>query len=128
MTINNRIKQVRQYLNMSQFKFAKNLCLSGGYFAGIELETRRANDRIVRLISMTYGVNEEWLKTGKGEMYENYSGAKVEQAIKAFRELKVEYQEYILNLVENLLDVQNVEMKKQQETTVREEEKNYLAT
>jgi hypothetical protein len=30
---------------------------------------RTANDRIIRLIRLTFGVNETWLKTGKGEMF-----------------------------------------------------------
>lgn len=113
MTINQRIKQVRQYLKLSQAKFAKNLCLSGGYFAGIELENRRANNRIVRLISITYGVSEEWLKTGTGEMFANLSDAQVAQAMKAFRILRPEYQDYTLKLAENLVYMQNTEAAKQ---------------
>lgn len=115
MTINQRIKQVRQYLKMSQAKFAKNLCLSGGYFAGIELENRKVNDRIVRLISITYGINEEWLKTGVGEMYGDLSDARVEQAMKISRELRSEYQDYILNIVKNLLYIQKTEIEKRYE-------------
>ena len=38
MTINQRVKQVRQALNLSQAKFAKALSMSNGYVAGIELE------------------------------------------------------------------------------------------
>lgn len=109
MSINQRIKQVRKSLRLSQAKFAKNLCLSSGYFAGIELENRRVNDRIVKLICVTYGVNEGWLKTGDGEMYSVYYDARTEQTLKVFRELKSEYQDYILKLVENLLGVQEAE-------------------
>lgn len=106
-TVNERIKQVRQYLKLSQAKFAKNLCLSSGYIAGIELEKRRANDRIVRLVSITYGVNEEWLKTGSGAMYDRVSNARIEQTMKIFRELKPEFQDHVLRLMENLIDLQD---------------------
>lgn len=113
-TINERIKEVRQYLKLSQAKFAKNLCLSSGYIAGIELEKRRANDRIVRLISITYGVNEEWLKTGEGSMYDRASNARIEQAMKIFRELKAEFQCHVLRLMENLIDLQNAQNSEKQ--------------
>lgn len=107
-TTNERIKEVRQYLKLSQAKFAKNLCLSSGYIAGIELEKRRANDRIVRLISITYGVNEEWLKSGVGSMYDRVSNGRIEQAMKIFRELRPEFQDHVLRLMENLIDLQQV--------------------
>lgn len=114
-TVNERIKQVRQYLKLSQAKFAKNLCLSSGYIAGIELEKRRANNRIVRLISITYGVNEEWLKTGKGVMYDRASNARIEQTMKIFRELKPDFQDYVLRLMENLVDLQDARVTNNQE-------------
>lgn len=68
MTINQRVKQVRQALNLSQAKFAKEISISNGYIAGIELENRNVNDRIIKLISATFNVNEHWLRTGEGDM------------------------------------------------------------
>jgi transcriptional regulator with XRE-family HTH domain len=58
MSINLRIKQIRKTLNLSQAKFAKEISISNGYIAGIELENRKVNDRIVKLICAMYGVNE----------------------------------------------------------------------
>ena len=37
MSINQRIKLLRQELNLSQAKFAKKISISNGYIAGIEL-------------------------------------------------------------------------------------------
>jgi hypothetical protein len=35
----------------------------------IELGTRRVNDRIIKIISMTFGVNESWLKSEIGRAH-----------------------------------------------------------
>lgn len=107
MSISHRIKQVRKYLGLSQAKFAENLCLSGGYVSGLESEKRKTNDRIIRLIGITYGVSELWLKTGEGQMYDRVANARLEQATKLFRELRPEYQEHILLQIDNLLSLQN---------------------
>lgn len=111
MSVSQRIKQVRKYLGLSQAKFAENLCLSGGYVSGLESEKRKTNDRIVRLIGITYGVNEIWLKTGEGQMYDRVANARSEQAMKLFRELRPEFQEHALQQIDNLLNLQNSEKK-----------------
>lgn len=107
MTINQRIKKLRQKLGQSQATFARNLCLSNGHFATIELESCKASERVVKPISRTYGINEDWLLAGEGNMYQDPSVAGTEQIMKMFRELKPEYQEYMLSLVEKLMQVQN---------------------
>lgn len=109
MSISQRIKQVRKYLGLSQAKFAENLCLSGGYVSGLESDKRRANDRIIRLIGVTYGVNELWLKTGEGQMYDRAANARAEQAMKIFRDLRPEFQEHALQQIDNLLNLQGAE-------------------
>lgn len=64
MTVNERIKLLRQELNLSQAKFAKAISISNGYIAGIELGNRSVNDRIIKLISTEFNVREEWLRDG----------------------------------------------------------------
>lgn len=106
MSINQRVKEVRQALNLSQAKFAKALSMSNGYVAGIELEHNNVNDRIVKLICFTFNVSEQWLKTGDGSMFNETPNHLVELASSSFRELKPEYQEYVLKQIEQLLEIQ----------------------
>ncbi|MDR2404285.1 MAG: helix-turn-helix transcriptional regulator, partial [Spirochaetaceae bacterium] len=69
MTVNERIKEVRKTLKLSQAEFAKAIFISTGYVAELECGHKRANDRIIRLVSLTFGVSEAWLKTGEGDMF-----------------------------------------------------------
>ena len=114
MSPNQRIKQVRQALNLSQAKFAKAISISNGYIAGIELENRNVNDRLIKLICITFNVRENWLRTGEGDMFEEQPNQLSELASSTFKELKPEYQEYILKQIDQLLDVQRAEAKKAQ--------------
>ncbi len=109
MTVNQRVKEVRQALDMSQAKFARALSMSNGYLAGIELNHNKVNGRIIKLISFTFHVSEEWLKTGEGTMFEAEFEPLTELASSTFKELKPLYQEYILKQIDLLLEIQNRE-------------------
>lgn len=109
MSINQRVKELRQSLNLSQAKFAKALAMSNGYVAGIELGHNNVNDRIVKLICFTFNVSEDWIRTGQGNMFDEKPNQLAEQASTAFKELKPEYQEYILKQIDQLLDIQHKE-------------------
>lgn len=110
MSVNQRVKQVRQALNMSQAKFAKALSMSNGYVAGIELEHNKVNGRIIKLICFTFNVSENWLRTGDGSMFEEDPGQFAVFAAETFNSLKPEYQEYILKQMDGLLAIQNKEI------------------
>lgn len=109
MSINQRVREVRKTLGMSQAKFAKVLSMSNGYIAGIELEHNKVNDRIVKLMHFTFNVSEEWLKTGEGAMFEEEPDPTMELASSTFRKLKPVYQEYILKQIDQLLEIQDKE-------------------
>jgi len=107
LTVNKRIRQLRLSLNMSQTDFSKAICVSSGYTAEIENEHRTANDRIIRLICLTFGVNETWLKTGVGEMFQKSPVEKRERILALFNDLNPQFQDYALAVVDRLLQLQN---------------------
>jgi transcriptional regulator with XRE-family HTH domain len=65
--VNERIKQVRIALGLSQANFCRDIFLTSGHYAELELGNRRVNARIIKLIGVIYGVNEHFLKTGEGK-------------------------------------------------------------
>ena len=105
MTISGRIRHLRQTLDMSQVEFAKAIYISNGYIAELETEHRRVNDRIVHLISLTFGVNEIWLKTGEGDMFFKTPGEKLQRMVGLFNELPPKFQDYVMQQIEQLLNV-----------------------
>lgn len=106
METNERIKLVRQELKLSQAKFAKAISISNGYIAGIELGNRKVNERIVKLISAQFDVSERWLLTGEGKMFNGISDKNLKAVSNVFKELKPEYQDYVLEQIQGLLKLQ----------------------
>jgi len=92
---------------MSQVEFAKAIYISNGYIAELECEHRKVNDRIVHLISLTFGVSEKWLKTGEGDMFFSTPREKLQRMVSLFNELSPKFQDYVMQQVESLLAVSN---------------------
>lgn len=66
--MNNRIKEIRKYMGETQEEFARKLGLSRNYIGLIEIGKRVPSDRTISDICRVYDVNENWLRTGEGEM------------------------------------------------------------
>ena len=113
MTVNERIRQARQALTMTQTAFSKAIYVSSGYTAEIENGHRTANDRIIHLICLTFGVSEHWLKTGEGEMFQTSPVERKERILSLFDELNPGFQEYALGVIGQLIKLQN-DRKKQE--------------
>ncbi|MDR1203497.1 MAG: helix-turn-helix domain-containing protein [Tannerellaceae bacterium] len=105
MTISERIKQVRKTLKMSQIEFARAVFISNGYIAELENNNRKVNDRIIHLISLTFGVNETWLKDGKGSMFFKTPDEKFQRMISLFNKLPSKFQDYVIVQIETLLTI-----------------------
>ncbi|MDR2542811.1 MAG: helix-turn-helix domain-containing protein [Treponema sp.] len=105
MTVSKRIRHLRRTLNMSQVEFAKAIYISNGYIAELECEHRRVNERIIHLISLTFGVNEKWLKNGEGDMFFNTPSEKLQRMVSLFNELPPKFQDYSMQQIELLLNV-----------------------
>lgn len=71
--VNQRIKEVRQHLNLSQREFGEKLGVSRGVLNNIESNVVEAKPLFIQHICSVYGVDEIWLKTGEGEMFRTKS-------------------------------------------------------
>lgn len=64
-----RLYEVRKNSGLTQEKFAEKLGLTRNFIGLIERGDRVPSDRTISDICREFGVNEEWLRTGEGEMY-----------------------------------------------------------
>ena len=104
--ISQRIYEIRSILGLTQQKFAENLKISRAFVSALEQDSRTIHDRIIKMICFTYGVNEKWLKTGKGEMFEKGRDFKLEEVIKNFKNLDEHLQDYVLKQIRLALEYQ----------------------
>lgn len=67
--MNERIKELRKALRLTQQEFADKLNLKRGAIANYEIGRNDPIDAVVSLICKEYNVNENWLRTGEGSMF-----------------------------------------------------------
>lgn len=67
--MNNRIKELRKDLGITQEEFANKIDLTRNYINLIESGKKIPADRTIRDICRIFSVNENWLRTGEGKMY-----------------------------------------------------------
>ena len=64
-----RIKKIRKELDLTQQKFADRIGVKQNTVAQYEMGRNVPIDSVISLICREFNVNEEWLRTGKGEMF-----------------------------------------------------------
>jgi transcriptional regulator with XRE-family HTH domain len=102
--VNRRIIEIRKALGYKQTKFADELKLSRPFQSGIEINHRKVNDRLVKMICLTYGVNENWLKTGAGEMFDIGNDLKLQRIIRNFNKMDDLLQDYVMKYLDWLVE------------------------
>jgi transcriptional regulator with XRE-family HTH domain len=111
-SINDRLKEARLALNLSQRAFSKGIFLkSGGYYGDIETHRNEVNERIIELVSSVYGVNKVWLRTGKGQMFDKKIDSQFEEMAVLFNQLNSHFKGYVLTQIKQLVKLQNVKEK-----------------
>jgi len=103
MTVNQRIKEARKILKMSQKDFADAICISNTFLASVENGSRKVNARIIKLCSMVFGISETWLKEGKGDIFQKTPDVKITKVVSIFNKLPLNFQDYAIEQLEGLL-------------------------
>lgn len=67
--MNERLKKLRKTLDMTQQEFSDKLGVKRNTVAQWEIGRNDPSDAIILSICREFNVNEEWLRTGKGEMF-----------------------------------------------------------
>ena len=80
----NRIRQIRKHYNLNQEDFGKRIGAKQSTVTAYECGNRVPMDVTITSICREFGVNEEWLRTGKGEMFLPKSrGQEIGEIVKA---------------------------------------------
>lgn len=87
MEMKDRIKKIRKELDLTQQGFAEKIGTTANVLTNYETGRRNPSASVINNICKTFNVNEDWLRTGEGEMFVQRSE-----------------EEEIANLVYDLLD------------------------
>lgn len=117
MTSNDRVRELRQALKLTQTEFGEKLGVSKGVIVNLELSRVELKDLMINLICRTFKVNTLWLERGEGEMFSDISdilideiadefnlSPKVKKTVANYLKLPSEEQEKVIDLLHKLLD------------------------
>lgn len=64
-----RMKELRKALGLTQQEFSERIGVKRNTVAQYEMGRNPPNETVITLICREFGVSEEWLRTGEGEMF-----------------------------------------------------------
>lgn len=67
--MNERIKDLRKSLGLTQLEFGEQVGVKANTIGNYEIGLRTPSDAVIRAICREFNVNENWLRTGEGEMF-----------------------------------------------------------
>ena len=106
--LKDRIKKIRKELDLTQQKFADRLGVQRNTIAMYEMGRTLPSDAIMRSICREFNVNEDWLRTGEGEMFIKLT--RDEEMAKLTKKLLNEeedsFKNRLISVLANLTDVQ----------------------
>ncbi len=103
--MNDRIRELRKTLELSQKEFAQKIGLKQNAISYMEKSGATVTEQNVKAICSQFSVNESWLRTGSGKMFlENEK--KQREFFDIFDQLSPALQDYLIRTARDLLDTQ----------------------
>jgi transcriptional regulator with XRE-family HTH domain len=110
--LNERLKSIRETMNLTQKSFAKSIFISTSYYAGLETGHRQIFDKIIDSVCKVYNVNKNWFLTGKGDIFDTAPpDVRLQELIDIYQRLNPHFQGYIIDHIRTLEKIQNNELK-----------------
>jgi transcriptional regulator with XRE-family HTH domain len=123
--MNKRLKELRKTLKLNQRDFATKIGIAQSGYSQIETGENALTEQNIKLICFTYDVNDSWLRSGEGEMFNHISKLKndddEEKLLEMFRCLSAEMKLFVLRKIQDCLRLD----KKFTETTTPATEPEY---
>ena len=107
--MNKRLKELRKALKMTQAEFAAKLEMAQNSYSKIELGENSLTEKNIKLMCLLLSVNETWLRTGEGDMFNSESKAKGEDEqdlLYMFRLLSPEMRALVLRKMDECLQLE----------------------
>ncbi len=107
--LSNRVKAIRESLKLSQREFGEKLGVSRDVISNIEYNRVPPKELLLRHICELYNVNQHWLETGEGEMFSSdlNEASKYDEAFQIFKSLRPDFQDYALDQIKKLVELQD---------------------
>ncbi len=71
--MNERVKELRKSMNLTLEKFGNRLGVGKSAIFKIESGENGVTEQMVKLMVIEFGISENWLRTGEGEMFPKFN-------------------------------------------------------
>ena len=105
--MNTRIKQLRLTLKLTLKDFGERIGLKPSTISDIEHSRSNVTDRLVISICSRYNVNEDWLRYGKGMMFNSHD-KKFDEFFEIYQHLNQPLQDFLIETAKNLIKTQDL--------------------
>lgn len=97
--MNERIKELRKALGLTLEKFGERLGVSRAALSNIENGNRSVTDQMFKSVCREFSVNEEWLRTGEGDMFQIPDDEDAALVSEVLENPDVKFYQMMLNMV-----------------------------
>lgn len=97
-TLTDRIKLIRKTFHLSQKDFGAKLGVSRDVISNIEYGRVAPKDIMLHHICEVFGINEVWLRTGKGNMQELITAEQLETALQTIKTLDKDFYNIVVEI------------------------------
>ena len=109
MDIHERLRYLREQLNLTTRAFGASINMSGGAITNMEKGVRNITERTVRDICREYNVNPEWLANGAEPMFEDVTSQldideDVKQLARQYSLLSADDRELVKKIINSLAE------------------------
>ncbi|MCE4883856.1 helix-turn-helix domain-containing protein [Clostridioides difficile] len=110
--LNKRLKTLRKELGLNQTQMGNKLFLSQDHISSLETGRRDLTDRIINDICKEFNVNENWLRTGEGDIFQDPTldmdfDDDIKEMLRMISKLSPEAQKRLYNVAEVFLEEEN---------------------
>lgn len=137
--MNERLKELRKALHLTQKAFAEKIGAKQNTIATYEMGRNNPSDPVIHSICIAFGVNENWLRNGVGDMFITPASFSLDEyaianslnkteisIIRGFMELNPDTRQAIYNVFSNAFNDEEDDILKYDEIpTAAEIEANY---
>lgn len=95
-----RIREVREHFGLSMEKFGSRIGIGKASISLLESGKNNPSIQTIALICREFGVNEQWLRTGEGEMFEQTRASVLDRLATEYSLDKEQ-----VSVIENFLDL-----------------------
>lgn len=104
--MNERIRELRKALSLTQKEFAEKIGLGQTAVSHLEQSGSNITEQTIKTICMQFSVNEDWLRTGIGNMIQE-PDRKQHEFFELFNQFSPILQDYLIQTARFLLEAQN---------------------